>query len=80
MTSRTILIAQWGMAALGLLSVELLVALWMGVKGDDLAAIAEVVGTLAMAVSALCTGSAVGHSARHWGAKEPSGKRVTDGY
>ena len=74
-SSRTVELGKLSMGALLLLSVQVPVALYMGVAGDDLHAVAEVIGTLAMSVSLVGTGAAGGHGARHWGAAEPSGGR-----
>lgn len=75
MTSRTVQLGRWSMGALLLLSVQVLVALAMGVDGADLQAVADVIATLATSVAVVGTGSAVGHGARHWGARESSGGR-----
>ena len=75
-SSRTVELGKMAMGALLLLSAQVPVALYMGVAGDDLHAVAEVIGTLAMSVSLVGTGAAVGHGARHWGAAEPSGGRT----
>ncbi len=74
-SSRTIEVAKMGLAALLLLAVGVLLALVMGVKGVELSAVTGVLGTLGMCVATVATGGAVGHSARHWGAKEISGRK-----
>ena len=73
LSSRTIELGKVGLGCLILLAFEVLVALGMGVSGDELKAGAEVIGSLALSVSVVATGSAMGHSARHWGAAEGSG-------
>ena len=72
-TSRTIGLARLGLGAILLLSVVVLLALGMSIRGSELEAVCLVVGKLALSVSVIASGGAVGHSARHWGAKEPSG-------
>ncbi len=74
-SSRTIEVAKLGLAALLLLGVGVLLALLLGVRGAELAAVADVLGTLGMCVAMVATGGAVGHAGRHWGAKEPSGRK-----
>ena len=74
-TSRTIGLAQMGLGSLLLLSLVILVALAMGITGSDLQAVGSVVSTLAMSIGAVATGSGVAHAARHFGAKEPSGRK-----
>ena len=77
-SSRTISLAQMGLGSLLLLSLVILLALAMSVSGDELRAVADVVSTLGMSIAAVATGCGVGHSARHFGAKEPSGTRSTN--
>ena len=74
-TSRTIGLAQLGLGSLLLLSLVVLVALAMGITGPALAAVPSVVSTVAMCVAGVATGCGVGHAARHFGAKESSGRR-----
>ncbi len=74
-SSRTVETAKLGLAALLLLGAGVLLALLMDVTGDDLEAVTAVLGTLGMCVATVATGGAIGHGARHWGAKEASGRK-----
>lgn len=73
-SSRTVEVAKLGLVALLLLGAGVLLALVMDVRGAELAAVSDVLGTLGMCVAMVATGGAVGHGARHWGAKETSGR------
>ena len=77
-TSRTIRLGQMGLASLLILSSVVLMALAMSVSGEELRAVADVVSTLGLSIAAVASGSSIGHSARHWGAREPSGRRPAD--
>ena len=72
-TSRTMQIGLSGVRAILLLGAVLLVALATGVAGSELSAICETLGTMALGVAGISGATATGHSARHWGAREPSG-------
>jgi hypothetical protein len=68
--SRTLEAAKLGLITLIALAFELLICLWL--RPDAIAAISEVVGTLAIATACIATGGTAAIGGRHWGAKEAS--------
>jgi len=68
--SRTLESAKLAMIALLVLSGELLLTVLL--VPEAIEAMAEVIGTLSLAIACVGTGGTLGLSARHWGAKEGS--------
>tara|TARA_R110001583_G_scaffold89741_3_gene231161 strand:+ start:549 stop:797 length:249 start_codon:yes stop_codon:yes gene_type:complete len=68
--SRTLESAKLAMIALLVLSGELLLTLI--IAPDSIEPMAEVIGTLSLAISVVGTGGTVALGGRHWGAKEGS--------
>jgi len=74
--SRTLESAKMAMIALMVLSAELLLTLL--IAPDSIEAMAEVIGTLSLAISVVGTGGTVALGGRHWGAKESSSYKHSD--
>ena len=74
-TSRTISIARMGIVSILTLSAVVLMALILRIEGDELVAVTETIGILAMSLATVATGGGLAHGARHFGAKEAGGKK-----
>ena len=71
-SNRTISIAKLGVVSILTLAGVILAALGLQIGGSELTAVCEAVSSLSLALAATATGGAVGHGARHWGARETS--------
>lgn len=71
-SNRTISIAKLGVVSILTLAGVILAALGLRIGGSELTAVCEAVSSLSLALAATATGGAVGHGARHWGARETS--------
>ena len=74
-TNRTVSIAKLGVCSILTLAGVILAALGLQIGGSELTAVCEAVSSLSLALAATATGGAVGHGARHWGAREQGGQR-----
>ena len=74
-TSRTISSARMGIGSILTLSAVILMALILRIEGDELVAVTETIGILAMSLATVATGGGLAHGARHFGAREAGGKK-----